>query len=146
MEQYIETHVVDVLSLSGDAVISPANRFGLMTGGIDLHYKKFFGRELEAEVQKTIVMEHNGELKVGQAFAIETKHPKIKNLIVAPTMRTPMLVWDTMNTYLAMKAALKVAKYRDFKYVLTPGLATGTGGMPWPRATIQMKRAIVEVL
>jgi len=34
----------DIMSINAEALVSPANSFGFMTGGIDLHYKNYLGQ------------------------------------------------------------------------------------------------------
>jgi hypothetical protein len=40
----------DIFGLKADAIVSPANSFGHMDGGIDLVYSNFFGWDLEARL------------------------------------------------------------------------------------------------
>src|SRR5262245_13154024 len=42
----------NILSLRGDAIVSPANSFGFMDGGIDLAYAQFFGPDLPDRLQQ----------------------------------------------------------------------------------------------
>src|SRR5262245_1838717 len=62
----------DIFELSADAIVSPANSFGYMDGGIDLVYLHRFGWELQARLQGHLKEEHDGELPVGQAIIVET--------------------------------------------------------------------------
>jgi hypothetical protein len=41
----------DIFEQKADAIVSPANSFGYMDGGIDLLYSKYFGWELEANLR-----------------------------------------------------------------------------------------------
>jgi O-acetyl-ADP-ribose deacetylase (regulator of RNase III) len=96
----------DILVGTADAVVSPANSFGYMDGGIDLAYRNFFGMKVQHRVRGKIHADHFGELPVGQAVIVETDHPLLPFLIVAPTMRVPDRIGDTVNVYLAFRAAL----------------------------------------
>lgn len=129
-------HIMDV---ECDAVVSPANSFGFMDGGIDAVYLDNFGIHLEKRVQERIRTKFNGELLVGQATTVATESEKIHKipwLIVAPTMRVPMrLPADTVNPYLAARAVfIEVSNYTsldpDKVTVAMPGLGTATGGVP----------------
>jgi Macro-like domain len=60
----------DILEGQCDAVVSPANSFGYMDGGIDLAYRRYFGLELQSRVQTKIKSEFRGELPVGQAMVV----------------------------------------------------------------------------
>ena len=128
-----------------DAIISPAQSFGFMDGGIDFFYSNYFGWDLQERLQKLIREEYEGELYIGQAVVVPTNHKKIPNLISAPTMRVPEPVANTVNAYLAFRAALRQAVKWGFNEVLSPGMATGVGQMPPELAAYQMHKAWIEV-
>lgn len=44
----------DILSLGVTAVVSPANSFGFMDGGLDALYTSFFGPQLQQRLQRMI--------------------------------------------------------------------------------------------
>lgn len=137
----------DILTFQADAIVSPANSFGYMDGGLDLKYSQFFGWELEQRLRKLLVEEHCGELPVGQAVIVATEHPAIPYLISAPTMRVPMNVAATVNAYLAFRAIIQATKAfnqtarEPITSILCPGLATGEGRMPPERCAFQMYEA-----
>ena len=54
-----------------DCMVSAANSFGLMDGGVDLAIVRFFGRALEQRVQKHILETYLGEQPIGTSFIIE---------------------------------------------------------------------------
>jgi O-acetyl-ADP-ribose deacetylase (regulator of RNase III) len=87
----------DILEGRSDAVISPANSFGFMDGGIDLAYRRYFGMDLQSRVQAKIRSEFHGELPVGQAMVVPTGHETVPYLVAAPTMRIPDKIADTVN-------------------------------------------------
>jgi len=134
-----------------DALVSPANSFGFMDGGIDLAYRRFFGLDLQSRVQAKIQNEFYGELPVGQATVVSTGHDAIPYLVAAPTMRVPDRIEDTVNVYLACRAALLVVlahnhgTSRPINSVRVPALGTGIGAMPLARAAHQMHAAYVSV-
>ena len=135
-----------------DAVVSPANSFGFMDGGVDLAYSQFFGRDLQERLRSVILREHDGELPVGQALVLPTGHPQLAYLVSAPTMRVPMDVADTTNVYLAFRAALRaVLQFNQtapgpIERVLCPGFGTGYGRMPAQRAALQMHEAFSTII
>ncbi len=128
------------------SIISPANSFGVMNGGIDLAYSEHFGWNLQEEVQKRIKNEYDGELLVGQSFITETKNEDIPYIIIAPTMRLPMNVHESPNAYLTMKTILRTALKNNLDYVLICGLCTGAGYMSFERCANQMYKAYDEVI
>lgn len=130
-----------------DCLVSPANSFGLMDGGIDLAIRNYFGIKLQYNVQKRIQKEFYGEQPVGSSIIVETENENYPFLAHTPTMRVPMDISNTLNVYEAMFAMLravsnfnKTSKFRINK-VLCPGLGTATGRMPFKEAARQMSIA-----
>jgi O-acetyl-ADP-ribose deacetylase (regulator of RNase III) len=137
----------EIFDSSADAIVSPANSFGYMDGGIDLVYLHRFGWELQTRLQTHIKADYDGELPVGQATILETFDETIPYLVSAPTMRVPTDVADTVNAYLAFRAALRAIKQYNREHpgsirtVLCPGLCTAIGRMPTELAARQMAAA-----
>lgn len=135
----------DILTQKADAIVSAANSFGYMDGGLDLVYSMHFGWELEKSVRKALLDEHDGELPVGRAIIVPTGRDDIPWLVSAPTMRVPSPIADTVNVYLAFRAVLQTVRAHNRQYpdtpirsILCPALGTGEGRMPWDRAAWQM--------
>jgi O-acetyl-ADP-ribose deacetylase (regulator of RNase III) len=137
----------DIFEMKADAIISPANSFGFMNGGIDLVYSEYFGWKLQEALQNKIRDCFYGELPVGNATIIETKNDNIKYLISCPTMRVPENVSNTVNAYLAFRAGLiETINFNKnnsdkIRSILCPGLGTLTGGIPEANCAKQMKHA-----
>ena len=136
----------DILTEQADALISPANSFGYMDGGLDLKISQAFGWELETKVREQIIQEHYGELPVGNALIIETDLLQFPYLISAPTMRVPMNVAQTTNAFLAFRAAIIAtqrfnAHTHRIHSIACPGLGTGEGQMTAEQCAIQMREA-----
>jgi O-acetyl-ADP-ribose deacetylase (regulator of RNase III) len=120
-----------------DALVSPANSFGYMNGGIDFAISKNLGWHLEKDLQQLIREKYYGELLVGQAEILPTGSAKFPFLIAAPTMRTPMTITRGPNVYQATKALLLLLKHgrlatgellrERVRSVAVPGLGTGVG-------------------
>jgi len=144
--------VDDTIDVKADAIVSPANSFGFMDGGIDAVYTFQFGEGLQQRLQALINAEHGGELPVGSAVIIPTMHKDIPWCISAPTMRIPRDVADTVNAYLAFRAALRAVLDHNaigrpvIKSILCPGLGTAVGHMPVARCARQMRVAWDRVL
>ena len=125
----------DIFDLDADAIVSPANSFGFMDGGIDLVYSNYFGWDLQERLRAILAKEHDGELPVGQAVIVETLHERIPFLISAPTMRVPMWVANTVNAYLAFRATIRAVRKHNKESahpigtVLCCGLGTAIGGI-----------------
>ena len=137
-----------ILDIPAKGLVSPANSFGVMSGGIDLYYRNYFGKEMETELKNKIFNDFYGELLVGQATSVKIQHPNYtyNTLISAPTMRVPSVISHTINTYLATKAALRVALELDLTSITFPGMGTGTGLVSPDSCAKQMSVAIDEVL
>jgi O-acetyl-ADP-ribose deacetylase (regulator of RNase III) len=130
-----------------DCVVSAANSFGLMDGGVDAAIVRFFGDPLMDRVQQRILDEYLGEQPVGTCLLVETQHAKHPFVAHTPTMRVPMDITGTDNVYRAMWAMLLAVRAHNraaeprIASVACPGLGTGTGGVPAPEAARQMALA-----
>ena len=135
-----------------DCMVSAANSFGLMDGGVDAAITQFFGYELQERVQKRILEEFLGEQPVGTSIIIETNHPKHPFIAHTPTMRVPMDIAHTDHVYLAMWAMLLAVRQHNLKsakqinIVACPGLGTATGQVPYRQAARQMALAYEHFL
>jgi O-acetyl-ADP-ribose deacetylase (regulator of RNase III) len=155
-----------------DCMVSAANSFGLMDGGVDAAITAFFGWELEARVQRQILDEYQGEQPVGTSMIVETGHPQHPYIAHTPTMRVPMDITRTDNVYAAMWAMLLAVRrhnrhvlarasapgpggglesgagggLKPIRTVACPGLGTGTGHVPFREAARQMALAYEHFL
>ena len=138
----------DIFGLAAAAIVSPANSFGYMDGGIDGVYSNHFGWDLSARLRERLRRDWDGELPVGCAVIVETNDARIPYLVSAPTMRVPMNVSGTANAYLAFRAALIAVRNHNratpeipIASLLCPGLATFYGCMDPRRSARQMFHA-----
>src|SRR4051794_31515462 len=69
---FVRIHDGSILDVECDAVVSPANSFGFLDGGVDDLYRRHFGGDLQDRVQGMIRERHGGELVVGNADAVPT--------------------------------------------------------------------------
>ena len=152
-------HHGSILDITCDALVSPANSFGFMDGGVGALYLRRFGKNLQQRVQQTIAEHRHGELLVGAADVVETGDPAIPFLIVAPAMRAPMTLTDSVNPYLAARAVLLLTQHGRFrggqhqgvpirdliKTVAIPGLGTGVGDIGPYTCAHQVRAAIEQV-
>lgn len=139
----------NITEVACDAIVSPANSFGFMDGGLDLHLSEKLGWHLQEKLQAKIAQLDEKELLIGKSITLETENEKIPYLISAPTMRVPMSfnIATSVNAYLAMKAILVACKNNEaIRTVAIPGLATGCGRMPFHIASNQMFLAYDEII
>src|SRR3977135_2172649 len=62
----------DYFERPADAMVSPANSFGIMDGGLDAAIRDVLGFAVQQRVQRMIIEKHQGELPVGCAEIVET--------------------------------------------------------------------------
>lgn len=153
----IRVHRGSVLEVSADAVVSPANSYGWMRGGIDAVYAQAFP-SIEQLVRSAVLAYHGGELPVGEALVVPTGVASPAWLISAPTMRSPgeLLPPDTVHPYLAARAVFRL--WRDgtldsgepvraaVRTIALPGMGTGVGGVAPEACARQVIAAWDEVL
>ena len=132
---------------SYDCLVSPANSFGMMDGGVDAAITKFFGKSLMERVQQQILDDYLGEQSVGTSIIVATGHPQHPWLAHTPTMRVPMPIVGTDIPYVAMWAMLlAVRQYnrtaiKPIVKIACPGLGTGIGRIPPQESARQMALA-----
>lgn len=135
-----------------DCIVSPANSFGIMDGGYDLHLRDYFP-SLQQNVRVTVQSQFDGEQPVGTSVIVNTgdrKHPYCAH---TPTMRYPQII-PPLQVYDAMRAMLRaVSRYHYFamdeyetptypiQTVVCPGLGTATGRVPADAAAYYMRLA-----
>lgn len=130
-----------------DCMVTAANSFGLMDGGVDLAVTRFFGDQLMERVQAYILDEYLGEQPIGTSMIVETWHPKHPFVAHTPTMRVPMSISTTDNVYAAMWAMLLAVRRHNrtssekIRTVACPGLGTAAGRVPPREAARQMALA-----
>ncbi len=133
---HVEISHGHIFGPTADAIVSPANSFGFMDGGIDLVYSEHSGWGLETRLRDVLRDQFDGELPVGQAVVVPTGTTSIPWLISAPTMRVPMDVSRTVHAFLAFRAVLRAVRLHNtsqqspIETILCPGLGTAVGRNP----------------
>jgi O-acetyl-ADP-ribose deacetylase (regulator of RNase III) len=150
---YKSSRIESINDLQYDILISPANSFGELKGGIDMAYYKLLGREKLADrVSKYIRNYADGEIHIGDfgIVPIGEADQTQTYLVLCPTMVVPMtLPADSRNAYYYMRAVLKaIRKLSNTIYsgknmsVLCPLPCVGVGGMNHKLAAKQMRIGI----
>jgi O-acetyl-ADP-ribose deacetylase (regulator of RNase III) len=135
-----------------DCMATAGNSFGLMDAGIDLAIVKYFGIQIQNDIQNRILTEYLGEQPVGTALLVRTLHPMHKWVAHSPTMRIPMNIEGTDNIYLAAWATLlEVEKANrrgetEIRTLVMPAFGTGTGGVSHLEAGTQIRLAVEHYL
>lgn len=157
MDAGVQITKQNLLTLDVDALAVPANAFGFTDGGVDAAIsREVFDWRLQERLHELIARDHAGELIVGQALVLPTGGGKLRYVVVAPTMRVPADVSDTVNAYLAMRAILRALDAHNhtadarsserIRSIGIPGLCTGTGKMPPDRSAYQMWMAYRSIV
>lgn len=137
-----------------DCMVSAANSFGLMDGGVDAAITAFYGKQLMSRVQQHIVNEYFGEQPVGSAFIIGSGDHKHPWLVHAPTMRVPLIISGTDAVYLATRAALLAvyhhnktqSEHNKIRRVVFPAIGAGCGQVSPDSVAAQMKLAWCSII
>ena len=143
----------DILNLDTHAIVSPANSFGDMSGGLDKAIDCFYKYEAQKKAMNLIQNKHFGEMPVGNAEILSMNTEQFPYLVCAPTMRIPgKLVKENINAYLAMRAILiELKKFNSFKpggikSVAIPSLCSGVGGNSYIESAKQMRMAFEMIM
>ncbi len=113
----------DITQEKCDAIVNPANSFGIMGGGVALAIKLKGGKEIEEEAIK------KAPIPVGNAIATKAGKLNCNYVIHSPTMQKPAQKIPLENVRLATKAALELARKLKIKSIAFPGMGTGIGGV-----------------
>ena len=124
-------------SEKGSTLVSPANTYGIMDGGLDQEFLNFFGYELQTQVLNYLDNMHEGKLDIGKSQIIPTNHNKYKHIIITPTIEKPGFRSSPKNIYDATKSIInETTKFNKgapvsfkIKNLVIPGLGTGFGDM-----------------
>src|ERR1051326_7122093 len=77
----------DLLETGADAVVSPANSFGDMSGGVDKRIDDYFKGAAQQAIRQRIQEQFYGELPVGMALVVPMPNTRLPFVVAAPTMR-----------------------------------------------------------
>ncbi|HLU57609.1 MAG TPA: macro domain-containing protein [Pseudonocardia sp.] len=150
-------HEGSITDVDADAVVSPANSLGIMVGGIDGVYARWFPG-IADRVRAASGADRGGELPVGEAVIVPTGIERPAWLISAPTMSRPgqRLPKDGGAARAAAGAVLRLwrdgslpdsGRVRDaVRTIALPGLGTGVGGLSPEVCAQRVGEAIDEVL
>ena len=138
---FMKEHINDIA-----AVVSAANSFGLMDGGLDGAYIRFFGKELQDAVQSKLIEEYLGEQPVGSSMIVDIPGFPGKKLIHTPTMRIPQPILDPRIVYICTRSALVTAYKNNDGTVLLPAFGHLTGRLSSEIVSSLMEKAYRDVI
>ncbi|CAG8789974.1 7695_t:CDS:1, partial [Acaulospora morrowiae] len=154
-----------------ECMVSPANSFGLMDGGIDYYISEYYGGvdELIPIVQKEIDLNWCGEQNVGTCLLVDVKDliektgdstdqsrkNRPRYIAHCPTMRTPKALdvnddivyrctWSMLCAVKKHNAKVLAGdiRHRRINAVICAGFGTGVGGYPEKLCAKQMMLAV----
>ena len=134
----IEIKQGSILELDCDALVNPANSYGLMGGGLALAIKRSGGKIIEEEAAA------KAPIEVGSAVATSAGLLKFKAIIHAPTMKQPAELATKLNVVLATRAALRLADSLNLSSLALPGMGTGVGKLAVEEAAEAMLSEILS--
>jgi O-acetyl-ADP-ribose deacetylase (regulator of RNase III) len=146
---------IDMFSQWATAMVSPANSYGYMDGGVDLIIQEKLGYDVEMQLQNKLVAMSQHKIEIGDLVLldIENKNVDWKYLMLAPTMMLPSrLPKNYRNFYLAFCAVLRrilmhnkncssCPEQQAITSVVVPGMGTGIGEMDPKVSARQMREA-----
>lgn len=128
-----------------DAIVTPGNSYGVMTGGFDLGVRNYFGIDLEYRVQKYIDTKLNCKQKVGTSFIIDGGKNNIE-VIYTPTMEEPSEISDLNIVYESTISSLKLAKECKLETIVLPAFGGATGKVNFFKIAELMFKAYKDFL
>lgn len=126
-------------------LVSPANSYGDMTGGIDRDIIKHFPvckQGVLDIVNTTGIRDSSGRkhIPVGDCRFVKLDS-KYNALIMAPTMETPKNIVGTPNVYLAFKSIyFNTQQFASSVIIAIPCLGTGIGGLSGEESALQIMK------
>jgi O-acetyl-ADP-ribose deacetylase (regulator of RNase III) len=126
-----------------EAIVSPANSYGLMDGGYDLAISEYFGDGLAKKVQKYIVDNLYGEQPVGTSIIVDIDNKQ--KLIHTPSMRVPSPIKDPLVVYNCMRTCLMTALDNNIESIVIPAFGGDCGDMNYSVIAEMMYNAYMQV-
>lgn len=125
-----------------DAIVSPANSFGIMDGGLDLSIRDFYFKnniDIQELVQKQIKKIFWGIQTVGSSIYIKNN---FIDLIHSPTMKVPGQINDLNIIYFATRNTIICARENGVNKVIIPAFGAGIGNIKYSIVARIMEDAI----
>ncbi len=127
-----------------DCLVSPANSYGVMTGGYDAALSDILGWEFQYKVQEIIKKRYFGEQPVASSFIMDTDISGLK-FIHTPTMQYPSTIEDDMVVYQCMRTTLICALKHDITSIVIPVFGAAIGGVEAGRAARLMLEGYLQI-
>lgn len=128
-----------------DAVVSPANSYGLMDGNYDRAISEEFGPALAERVRTVILERFCGEQPVGTSFSVPIPGREDILLIHTPTMRVPSPIVDPLVVYQCMRTTLIEAMRTSRQRIVVPAFGGACGFLPFKKIAMLMWEAYLQI-
>ena len=110
-----------------DGIVSPANSFGIMTGGYDKAIIDYLGERAQTNVYTILDILFDGYQPIGTCCPIVFDKYTILH---TPTMRTPEEIIDQRVVFDCMLSCLNCAKKSKLESIVIPAFGACTGKVP----------------
>lgn len=128
-----------------DIIVSPANSYGHMTGGIDTDICKLdhtIQNKVYAKIHQSFYKDMDNEPYIPVGVCEPVKINNNLSIFIAPTMKHPKDVSNTNNTFLAFNSILIYLQSLFYHYpnliIACPCLGTGIGNMDSKKSAKQI--------
>lgn len=139
-EDDIKVYYGNFQDLTFDAIVSPANSYGIMDGGIDAHINNYLNGDLTYKdfikmIQLQLSKKVNLSQQPGSAVLLESHNSKCPYIIHSPTMQIPSKIKNKEIIYWCIYNILSLVYLHNLnnnnpiKTVCMPGMGTGCGGL-----------------
>ena len=137
-KHFMDTHDIE-------CVVSPANAWGIMSGGYDLAITNYYGDALQRTVQRYIRHHLYGEQPIGTSIIADIPNTKQK-LIHTPTMQISKPIKDEFIIYQCMRTTLMVALENKIKTIVIPAFGGDCGKVHPKVVATKMKEAYDQIV
>ena len=137
-KHFMDTHDIE-------CVVSPANAWGIMSGGYDLAITNYYGDALQRSVQKYINHNLYGEQPVGTSIILDIPKTRQK-LIHTPTMQISIPIKDSFVVYQCMRTTLMTALDNNIKSIVIPAFGGDCGKISPKVVATKMKEAYDQII
>ena len=152
---YVNKEISDAPDMKEyDVIVSPANSYGEIQGGIDMIYYKSFGRnDLQKHIYTNIRKYYDGEILLGDCMVVDLEKINKLNgdklLLMCPTMTIPIDVNKTRNAFYFARALIKglrgIKKHKKIHRVMCPLPCIGVGNMDPKIMALQLQAAFQAI-
>ena len=142
-EENVEVKCIDYNELEPhDCIVSPANSYGIMSGGLDLLIRNELGVRAQDHIQWHINSKFNGCQPVGTCIIKQVNGERFTFLAHAPTMQRPKDINGTMNALSSFYAVLiETGNHPHIDSIACSGMGAGSGKLPPEEVSWQMYQA-----